>query len=273
MSKRLRLRNRVLTFMLSLFVVLSIIVMKDNCVLTKAANVEFFEYGPYYYIKNVRSGKFLTVQHNEFSVGQKIIQWSYTGADNQKWKIRYVNGYYQLIAHNNAYAISMPSMSSNIGLQAKLAASNYNDDKQLFMATSMLGNGSYRFQTKASGNTRVLLANGASVYNNTSIVQGNTGGQWNDQWLVEIADNKRVNMSIAYAEKNHSHRLATYPNFDKYIDSENKIYESTNFASQCLTAGGYNYYRTGNNSDWWYINKKEHDSSNQNYNYGNYSVP
>lgn len=43
----------------------------------------------YYYIKNVRSGKYLTLQGNISDVGTQVIQYTYTGGNNQKWVFEY----------------------------------------------------------------------------------------------------------------------------------------------------------------------------------------
>lgn len=262
MRKLSKAKSRMLSFILSLCMVMASIIIASSPVEVNAGTINHHSTGYLYYIKNVRSGKFLTVQHNQFTAGQNIVQWKYTGENNQKWKLVYVDGYYKFYAYNTNYVLTMPSMSDTEGALVKLAVKNDNDDKQLFWSTNILSNGSYRFQTKASGCSRVLLANGASIYNNTYIVQGSTTTQWNDQWLLEVANNKNAEMSNDYANKNKLNRLTTYPDFDFYNGSDHQVNECINFASQCLTAGGYNYYKSDNDSNWWYINKCEHVTNN-----------
>lgn len=106
---------------------------------------------------------------------------------------------------------------------------------------------------------QVLVVNNASISSGVSIVQGSTGSQWNDQWLIEPANTTDCTLGVHYGSKNYNHRLATYPDFDYYTHTDKKVYESTNFVSQCLAASGYNYYRPGTYStDWWYVDKRNH---------------
>lgn len=42
-----------------------------------------------FYIKNVRSGKYLTLKGDSSAVGTQVIQYTYTGGNNQKWVFEY----------------------------------------------------------------------------------------------------------------------------------------------------------------------------------------
>ena len=163
-------------------------------------------------------------------------------------------------AYNTNYVISMPDGSGSAGLTARLANCSLTDNKQMFVITDNLTNAAHRFMTKASNCIRGLVVNNASVYNSAYIVQGDTGVQWSDQWLIERVNGDSYVPGVRYASKNYNHRLATYPDFDFYSTTDTQYYESTNFVSQCLTASGHNYYRTGtySDSDWWYVNKMNH---------------
>lgn len=246
--------------------VLSVIIIGVQPVEVKAAQISYLSDNQYYYIKNVRSSKYLTVRNGNFSAGECIVQMNYAGANHQKWKLEYVSnsgGYYRILAYNYNLAISVPN--DTVGAIPSLAAKSV-DSKQ-YIKIYGLSNAAHRFMTKKSNDSKCLVVNNASVYNNTYIIQGNTGSQWNDQWLIEPVNTPTYSFGERYAQSNYNHRLATYPDFDYYDHTEKIVYESTNFVSQCLAASGYNYYRPGQYSNsWWYVDKLNH-SQNQVFNY------
>jgi len=224
--------------------------------------------GQAYYIKNVKSGKYLTVQHASFTAGANIVQWHYTNLDesgsnyNQKWKIEIVpgtNNQYGRIVPATATNLAISLANNSVGTQAKLAVKSDSDYGQWFDVRTDLGNAAIRFLSKKSGFMYALVANGASVYDNTSIVQGQTGVQWSDQWLIEPIGYYDGSQGSVYGYYNCSHRLATYPDFDFLTGVNNTDqYESTNFASQCMNYGGKNYVYD------WKCMKLEH-MQNQNF--------
>ena len=210
----------------------------------------------YYLIKNVRSGKYLTLQGNSTGNGTQIVQWTYTGENNQIWKFDYYGdssvfgGLYHILPFlAQDMAIKMETAQNANGILAKLEPKE-NTVHQFFRIVNV-GNGAKRFFTNGSNFTKVLEMNGASVYSNTSLIQYSPVDNGSDQWLIEPV-NYNVNRGVDYSGYQIGRRLMTYPNFDHYENNYYKlIYQQTNYASQCLCAEGFHYKRDSNTSNWY----------------------
>ena len=86
----------------------------------------------WYYIKNVKSGKYLTIQGGNYaSNGANLVQWTYTGESYQRWKFTKItsgthNGQYIITSNYHVNGIStdlviiIPNGSGSTGLQAKV---------------------------------------------------------------------------------------------------------------------------------------------------------
>ena len=115
----------------------------------------------YYYIKNVRSGKYLTLENNSTADGTRIVQWHFNAGNNQKWRFEYFGntgiygGEYQIVPYNATNkAIQMVSASDTNGVEARLAE-KANDTRQFFRINKNY-TGSRRFVTNASNFNKVL---------------------------------------------------------------------------------------------------------------------
>ncbi len=257
--------RKLMSVVLMLAIMLSAICFGVPPKVANAAHLTYVEEDDYYYIKNVKSGKYMTVQGGSFTSDANIVQWHFTGDNNQKWKLHYTgdtgsnSGFYVFYAFNTNYVIAMPNGSGLSGLQAKLTTPSSCGNRKYFVVTGSLGNAAHRLMTVASNSILALVANNASIYDNTSIVQDQTGVEWSDQWLFEPVGYDNY-FGRQYASENSNHRLVTYPNFDNCTMNDHLAYESTNFASQCLTASGFDYYKPENQwNNWWYINKLNHN--------------
>ena len=198
-----------------------------------ANSVEYFSFivpGQTYYLKNVKSGKYLTVQHNVATEGQNIVQWHYTGFDgnvpnnNQKW--RFVKktisnvDYYQIVSVlDTSYAISLAN--SSLGTQAKLATVNSNDNKQLFSAY-LLTNDAHRFFSKISNLNYALVVNGASVYVSISEIMNY------DSILLTQAINMGDCVQIIRIEPNADKVLLTFCICNLNINSNPYLFSPVN---------------------------------------------
>lgn len=212
----------------------------------------------YYYIKNVRSGKYLTLENNSTADGTRIVQWHFNAGNNQKWRFEYFGntgsygGEYQIVPYNATNkAIQMVSATSDNGVEARLAAKG-SITRQFFRIEPNY-TGSRRFVTNGSNFTKVLEINGAAVSDGVKLIQFAHVGNGSDQWLFEPV-NYDADVGGYYAEKQHKFRIMTYPNFNnlsEYYDDK-LTYEECNFVSQCLCAAG-NHYRTSSN--YWFCNK------------------
>lgn len=143
MNNFLSRRKRIISMVTLFSMIISVLFIGNKPTEVKAVYLDYISDNQYYYIKNVRSGKYMTVQHNQIVEGQNIVQWNFTGANNQKWRLEYAgnsSGNYRFLAYNTNLALSMASVSVESGIQAKLA-SKANDSRQLMYPTDELGNG------------------------------------------------------------------------------------------------------------------------------------
>lgn len=91
--------------------------------------------------------------------------------------------------------------------------------------------------TCASGQLKAVTVQNSSLTNGANVVQYAYNGSTSSQWLLEPTGNYKPAFGANYAHLQYNHRISTYPNLDGYSSLQN----STNFVSQCLTAGGYHY--------------------------------
>ncbi len=216
--------------------------------------------GNYYYIKNVRSGKYLTLQNNSTADNTLIVQWHFNAGNNQKWRFEYFGdtgaygGEYQIVPYNNTNkAIQMVTASSTNGVEARLATKS-SITRQYFRIEQNYTS-SRRFVTNGSNFTKVLEINGASVDDNAKLIQYSQVGNGSDQFLIEPV-NYDPNLGKDYADVQVAYRIMTYPNFNKYEASSDikLLYQQCNFVSQCMCASGYHYETSSN---IWYCNKND----------------
>lgn len=256
-----------LSFVLSFAVMFSVVFMNfGNISLTaNAARDEMLtptgtSTSAYYYIKNVRSGKYLTLENNSTADGTRIVQWHFNAGNNQKWRFEYFGntgiygGEYQIVPYNATNkAIQMVSASDTNGVEARLAE-KANDTRQFFRINKNY-TGSRRFVTNASNFNKVLEINGAVVTDGAKLIHYSQVGNGSDQFLVEPVT-YNAEFGVDYAICQNDLRTMAYPNFNKYSDvndNTKRLYEQTNYVSASICAAG-THYRTSSLYPW-YCNK------------------
>lgn len=208
--------------------------------------------GWFYYIKNAKSGKYLTVQHAQATDGQKIIQYHFTGGTNQWWKLEwsgnhgaYAGKYRFITSLDSNKVLSMENATGSSGVKA-IIKTKANDIKQLFAFTQQ-SDTSYRVYTNASNETRVLSVNNGAIYDNTSIIQYTTASDYRDLWLIEPVSGYNSEFAVQYANANYNNDFPAYPSYPSPLE------ESVDFASQTILAAGEHTVNDGTYN--WHVNK------------------
>lgn len=112
-----------------------------------------------FFIKNKNSGKYLDVKGGKPTNGANLIQWSFTGKQNQQWKlVEKSNGTYQIVSLLSGNpVIDIAGKSSKNGANAQIWKSS-----QTFQVVKV-SNGNYKLESAVSGKARkVLTVQGAS---------------------------------------------------------------------------------------------------------------
>lgn len=252
----------IVSLILVLMIIMSSVLMLGNTITVKAAASPYITSGGLYYIKNVYSGKYVTVPDSTLSDGTRIEQQTYSASDYQKWYVTYTStgtygGFYKITAYKNTNkALAMESASSNNGVYLGINTSA-STTKQYFKLND-LSNTAHVIYTNGSNCLKALRPTGSSILSYVTIQQGTYSSTAKSyQWLFEPVSGYKVTNALSYAVANKNDYLVTYPNLtnfnfqgdDNQINLENNIdpydywffSESTNYVSQCLSAGGKHY--------------------------------
>lgn len=206
--------------------------------------------GDYYYIKNVRSGKYLDAEGGSSNNGTNIIQYRFTGGQNQQWKITFnstghFGGLYHITSRmNTSMALKVENASGNNGVNILLGTKQ--NTVNFYYSIQRLSNSSYKILTNASNSTRALTVESASCDDCANVFQYQFNNTDNDSWLIEPVSGYIPSYGVEYAYSNYdagnTNHISTYP----FLEGA----DCANFVSQCLCAAGKHY--DGN----WRINKK-----------------
>jgi hypothetical protein len=133
-------------------------------------------------IRNRNSSKAVDVNGGSTNNGGNIIQWDYSGGNNQQWIFNpQGNGYYAIINKNSNKALDVNGASNNAG--AGIIQWDYSGgDNQQWQVTSV-GFGYYKIINKNSGQS--LDVNGGSTWNGGDIIQWYWSNGNNQQWLIK----------------------------------------------------------------------------------------
>lgn len=203
----------------------------------------------YYNIKNVRSGQYLDVCNANTSDGTNVIQWKYTGNDNQKWKVVYLGGgLYKIVsALDTTKALTVGSSSGGNGINIYI--STFTNSVTQRFALERKSDSTHKVLTNASNYICAMTVQNASCNQGANVFQYTYNGTHNDEWLFEISNDAYYSsLGIKYARDNYNNHLNTYG------DMSDLGGDCANFVSQCLAFGGKKY--SGN----WYIYKKNNNN-------------
>lgn len=144
-----------------------------------------------YYIKNVYSGKYLTVS-NDYNT-DNVVQYNFVGTPAQRWEIKKIsNGYYEIASpmlrefwgyiDYTDVSLAVANSGNANGSNVKIATSA-NSNSQRFSIISC-GSNKYRIVPKCA-NTRCLDVTGPSMDNDANIQLWTYDGVTQQQWVFE----------------------------------------------------------------------------------------
>lgn len=151
---------------------------------TPSTKVATVDYGSYYRIKNVNSGKYLNVFNS--SSRTKLTQTSNL-SDNSIWQVAISkDGYIKLAnqsSSSNMMVIDVPAASKENGVQLQIWGSSVGDHQELKLKDN--GDGTFGILTKISGDTKALDVYGYSKDEGANIIQYNYVASNNQKWIFE----------------------------------------------------------------------------------------
>jgi len=150
-----------------------------------------------YYIKNVLTGKYLTVADNKGANAQNVEIRTGSGVDGQKWKLTNNNdGSMLLTSALGDYAIDIANGADEDGTNVQIYSA-YNGDAQKLYVQKTSTNGVYLIATKASNGTKVLDVYERRTADGTNIIQWTATGNTNQQFVFEKVTNTNPQPSVA----------------------------------------------------------------------------
>jgi hypothetical protein len=125
----------------------------------------------------------LDVNGNGTADGSDVIQWTYSGANNQRWTLTHLgSNVYQIIgvASGKALAVATTSTANgvNVDIRTYTGATNH---RWTISATT----GGYYRLTPVSSSGSALDVSGASTANGANVQQWSYGGANNQQWIFQ----------------------------------------------------------------------------------------
>ncbi len=140
-----------------------------------------FRSGQKYVIKSVNSGKALDVSWGSWDNGANVLQYRYSGYENQKWYIESLgNGYYSIKSANSGKSLDVSGASTADG--ANVQQWDYHGGScQQWKIEAV--NGSWSIINRNSG--KALDVSGRSKDDNANVLQWRYTGAANQLWTIE----------------------------------------------------------------------------------------
>jgi len=129
------------------------------------------------------SGKALDVYGNRTANGTNVIQWRYTGANNQRWNVTHLgNGQYSIISASANKALDVSGAGTGDGTNVQIwSYGGGNNQKWTITATS----GGYYRVSPVHASSKALDVNGVSTSDGANVqIWGYWGGN-NQQWAFQ----------------------------------------------------------------------------------------
>ncbi|KOS07523.1 Ricin B lectin [Flavobacterium akiainvivens] len=137
--------------------------------------------GDFYKIVNRNSGKAVDVSGGSTDNGGNIIQWDYSGGNNQQWAFNSQgSGYYAVINRNSSKALDVNGASNDGG--APIIQWDYSGGNNQQWQVESVGFGYYTIINKNSSQS--LDVNGGATWNGGDIIQWYWNNGNNQQWII-----------------------------------------------------------------------------------------
>ncbi|MBP2629607.1 MAG: alpha-galactosidase [Firmicutes bacterium] len=134
-----------------------------------------------YKIINKLSGKALDVPNNSTTDGTQLIQWGYSGGNNQRWTIsQNSDGTYKIKSASSGKMVDLADNSYNDGARIDQWGNNEKDNQKWSIIS--IGNGYYKIINKVTG--KALVVENASTADGAKIIQWEYNVSQNDQWQI-----------------------------------------------------------------------------------------
>lgn len=238
-------------FLSMMFIFCALIILNTKCL----ANYECEELNnKAFYIKNVRTGHYLSLEEPSPYAGLNVCQKKYTGGDEQKWYIMHFNNNeYGIISFAGAtqsdntlylnYALDVDCAMNENGTIIHIWNAIANGDSQTFSFTKTIY-ATYIIETRCSNYSKAVTLSSESCQDYVDIYQWTWDYSLDNryQWILEPVDSY-PEMGVSYAKLNYNNYVNAYPDFTHYGG------DCTNFVSQCLLASGMHQ------RDNWFIRK------------------
>lgn len=167
-------KHKIISIILSLSITVSMFTAFNLSVEAGSSDVTGLDSGVEYYIKNTGSGKYLDVDHGIAENNRNVLEYSFNGGTNQKWKIvRLSNGQYKILSSlNNDYGLDITSTGNAIIYKYK-GSSNEKFD------LSRTGGGTYniknngKYVTVSNGNVQTSVSYPSGTWSFERVYKGN----------------------------------------------------------------------------------------------------
>ena len=155
---------------------------------TNSSGVDRIRYGwgefnsnAFYRIINRNSGKAADVNGASTVDGASVIQWTYSGGNNQQWQvIDNGNGYYKVLNRNSGKALDINGASVTDGASVIQWQYNLGNNQQWQIVNN--GSGYYKILNRNSG--KALDVNQNSLIDGANLIQWPWNGGNNQQWQI-----------------------------------------------------------------------------------------
>ncbi|MBQ4282427.1 MAG: RICIN domain-containing protein [Lachnospira sp.] len=139
-----------------------------------------------YYIKNVKSGKYMQVKDASTSSGKYIQQGTFTGENAQKFKIvSDGNGYYYIMTGTTDYSKCVDIDDDSKSNDKKVVQSTYEGKDAQKFKIELNDDGTFVFLTEVSDYKSGLQIYNASTSEDANVVQYTYSGNDEQKWIIE----------------------------------------------------------------------------------------
>lgn len=251
------------------FIFVAIPMNKDNIAEATVPSATALINNGIYYIRNQRSGLYMDVNEEGTTNGTAIKQYTYTGNDNQRFKVKRINtnSVYELIPmHTNGMRVDVNGASTGNNASIQLYESNSGTAQRFKIITTGNGDNSFKILTNCSSYSKCLTVQNASYDSGANIIQytyGNDGNQDNDHWYFEDVTLKERQNVILGNGQTASYQI-TIPDNKNYvvetIQKGNYIYDTELYVANTTNGTLYDDNSgTGNYSQICFNNQAGRD--------------
>lgn len=193
--------------------------------------------GTIYYLRNVRSGKYMDVQGG----GTNVVQYSFHGDGNQQWRVFYRgDGFYSIIPAFKPYWRLDVGNANDINA-TKIGIFEDNGNNAQLYRIIPCPNGSYRLQPKIS-TRKVVEVSGASLNNSAQVQIWDYVGAGQQQWIFESTFNDDFSCLISYTpilSKRQNAIDTSNKEYNKWPASSSSIFYQKSDVSRKLNLSKY----------------------------------